>query len=675
MANKDSKKWLDIATDIAIGGINPYGLAGKKIFEAVLGKEINPSSLFTYEESGYYDDKPTSQIENLAKKSDATACYILGKRYSEGTDILKRDKEKAQYWFDRALSRIKRLNTSVISDKVGLIEWLLENENVQKASDVANSITSNYISAKAYELLYWKTQEEKYREEAIERLKATLSEGILQSSYELSDEKSELLFDGDEKKIKEVEDKARIELFNRLAELTIDDSKQKRHYLIGALKENSVDSRKRFNKVDEYVINCFDLAYEEMQEKISEASSQGDLSSDMTDMLFSSIDYNERQFIYFAKNQKALAGCYDESIPWVFTLDKYPKEIQFPAIGHPQPNTIYIAHPAKRGLYLPLENANTELFNDKVRDFERLSQCLGATEISFRSVKGQLVSEEQSKTHNIEVGGDYKEIGGNVGYNNRRDTSRKEGHENQLEKVRRFNPSKYPYVPNDVNWLSTDSEWKSLVKQRLEGNMLHYSMRISSKRTMAVTDTRMDEVKLAFKSFIANAHVNYSQQMEYSFQHEEETEWEINVTFKPLEEFKDIKGEDNIDQHDLNTNKASVETMQADLSRYTENERKYLDNLQDFFEDDAEITPREHKMLDRIRKSLGISEERAKELEMSLSAPQLTEDEQEYLDMYNDYASKGEITEKERRRLDKFASALGIVEDRIKDIEQLSKTD
>ena len=114
----------------------------------------------------------------------------MGKRYSEGTDILKRDKEKAQYWFDRALSRIRRLNTSVISDKVGLIEWLLENENVQKASDVANSITSNYISAKAYELLYWKTQEEKYREEAIERLKATLSEGILQSLYELSDEKS-----------------------------------------------------------------------------------------------------------------------------------------------------------------------------------------------------------------------------------------------------------------------------------------------------------------------------------------------------------------------------------------------------------------------------------------------------------------------------------------------------
>lgn len=88
-------------------------------------------------------------------------------------------------------------------------------------------------------------------------------------------------------------------------------------------------------------------------------------------------------------------------------------------------------------------------------------------------------------------------------------------------------------------------------------------------------------------------------------------------------------------------------------------------------EDDAEITPRERKMLDRIRKKLGISEERAKELEASLAKPQLTEDEQEYLDMYHEYAEKGEVTEKERRRLDKFAAAMGISAERVKEIEKV----
>ena len=107
-------------------------------------------------------------------------------------------------------------------------------------------------------------------------------------------------------------------------------------------------------------------------------------------------------------------------------------------------------------------------------------------------------------------------------------------------------------------------------------------------------------------------------------------------------------------------------------SSYNEAEQEYLDNIREFLEDDAEITSRERKMLDRIRQKLGISEERAKELEASLSKPKLTEDELEYLDMYHEYAEKGEVTEKERRRLDKFAAAIGISAERVKEIEKLA---
>ena len=112
-------------------------------------------------------------------------------------------------------------------------------------------------------------------------------------------------------------------------------------------------------------------------------------------------------------------------------------------------------------------------------------------------------------------------------------------------------------------------------------------------------------------------------------------------------------------------------TEQPNLPQYTANEKEYIDNIREFLDDDAEITPRERKMLDRIRQKLGISEERAKELEASLTKPQLTEDEQEYFDMYREYAEKGEITEKERRRLDKFAAAMGISGNRAKEIENL----
>lgn len=113
-----------------------------------------------------------------------------------------------------------------------------------------------------------------------------------------------------------------------------------------------------------------------------------------------------------------------------------------------------------------------------------------------------------------------------------------------------------------------------------------------------------------------------------------------------------------------------LEVINNNLTSYSSNEQEYLENLKEFIDDKTGITERERKMLDRIRQSLGISEERAVELEASLS-PKMTDDEKEYLDMYREYAEKGEILEKERRRLDKFAQALGIESGRIKELEHI----
>ena len=121
------------------------------------------------------------------------------------------------------------------------------------------------------------------------------------------------------------------------------------------------------------------------------------------------------------------------------------------------------------------------------------------------------------------------------------------------------------------------------------------------------------------------------------------------------------------DTHSFST---SVGASNTELSHSSNNETEYVEALKDFLED-GEISDRERRMLDRVRKSLGISEQRAAELETSLKTPQLTEDEQEYLDMYREYADEGEITEKARRRLDRFASALGISPERMKELESI----
>ena len=71
-----------------------------------------------------------------------------------------------------------------------------------------------------------------------------------------------------------------------------------------------------------------------------------------------------------------------------------------------------------------------------------------------------------------------------------------------------------------------------------------------------------------------------------------------------------------------------------------------------------------------MRKSLGISVKRAAELEDSLTpALQLTEAESEYLEEYKLCAAEGSITDSERRLLNRMRKTLGISDERAIEIE------
>jgi hypothetical protein len=110
---------------------------------------------------------------------------------------------------------------------------------------------------------------------------------------------------------------------------------------------------------------------------------------------------------------------------------------------------------------------------------------------------------------------------------------------------------------------------------------------------------------------------------------------------------------------------------QSDKSTCSDSEQEYLEELKDILSD-GEISPRERRLLDKIRVKLGISEERAQELEASLAKPQLTDDEQEYLDELRSFLEDdAEITPRERKMLDRIRQKLGISEERAKEIEKM----
>lgn len=108
----------------------------------------------------------------------------------------------------------------------------------------------------------------------------------------------------------------------------------------------------------------------------------------------------------------------------------------------------------------------------------------------------------------------------------------------------------------------------------------------------------------------------------------------------------------------------------ANHNNNTQQEQEYVELLKECLEEDNDISPRERRILEKLRVKLGISEIRAKELEEQLLVPQLTEDEQEYLEEYKTCLEEdGEISSKEKRLLEKLRIALGISEERCRTIE------
>lgn len=369
--------------------------------------------------------------------------------------------------------------------------------------------------------------------------------------------------------------------------------------------------------------------------------------------------YGERQFLLVVKSMDKIAGCFDrdENISWVFTQDQLPADLTFP-LGHPQANTLYIAHPAQKGLYLPFEGAEEKIFHEKVEEFCRLAQCLGAREISFRSLKGESVSEGLSSR--IAIGGDVGVKGCSIGADSRQSVSATRSSARQDEVGYSFvlQPTK-AYVPKDLAWLEIDKSWQTFVKQRLEGNLLSYTKKISSSETLNMSKSSAFGIKSSFNNLMLNINANYDVESDETFSHNRSTEWEILISFAPLEELRNGTEPPAPD--------VVPAVMPSGQDVLTAEEERYKEDVL-FILEDGEITETERKFLDRKRIKLGLSEEQAAKIE-AICIPSITDSEKEYLEIYKEIVGDTPLTDRKRRMLDREAESLGLSPERVRELE------
>ena len=394
---------------------------------------------------------------------------------------------------------------------------------------------------------------------------------------------------------------------------------------------------------------------------------------------FLELPYEERKLMVPVKSYSDLS----QSTLTVLNIKHLPA-INFP-IGHPIANQLYVGHPYLPSKYIPFENYELELLEDKIREFCHVMQYLGATEISIDSQNTLSSNNENTINQKANGGIDYKLASGNVEYKRDRNSKFFDDISKSISLHQTFTPKSTPCLPPNLVWYPNEPSWQRIYDQRMQGkfDINGHEERIETRKSQVIENSELKQISLEVKNLIIRANGSWEQSMEEKFEGHENAVLSINVKFAPLDSLKEQKSHVETIKEETTKAKNSLKGLFGNIkdkfihkeeqqSSNIDNEEEYLDTVRGCLEEDSVISPRERRLLNCIREQLGISEERAAELEASLMNSQLTEEEQEYLDEYKTCLKEdGEITPKTRRMLDRFRKSLGISEERVLEIEKM----
>ncbi len=339
----------------------------------------------------------------------------------------------------------------------------------------------------------------------------------------------------------------------------------------------------------------------------------------------------------------------------VIRMDNMPA-INFP-MGHPIANQLYVGHPLIPSRYIPFENYQLELVEDKVREFCMLAQSLGATEISIECLNSSASNESGRNKQDIsgEAGNKMLKGKGEYHQDNSRNMIDELSHKICIRQT--FTPCNKPLIPENMVWYEDEPSWQRLASQRMNGGLLSHEERIETRKSQMVDGRELTELKAEVNSLYVDMKMSISEEEEAKFTQQENAVLAIKVKFAPISK---LTGSEN-----TLSNTSSGISMSS-------SEEEYLAELKDILFD-GEISPRERRLLEKIRTQLGISESRAEELEASLLSPKLTPEEEEYLNEFRDIIAGGEISPRDQRFLEKLKIANNISEERAKELENMAR--
>ncbi len=351
--------------------------------------------------------------------------------------------------------------------------------------------------------------------------------------------------------------------------------------------------------------------------------------------------------------------------PFAFTLlpsAALGEQVTFPP-GHPRQKTLYIEHPYKPFTYLPYENHAERLFRDRLLELSYVLQCLGAEEVSIEAAAGSSKKARHELQEAIALEGRVGVHAAGGGWERDRRSGSERDASSALALNQRFDPQRKPFIPEDeLHWYAQEMGWQRVAQQRLSGELLEHEFTISSQETVRLSSEEREKLEGKFRNVVLGISGEVEEKRSGASVTSRANTWKVSVKFRPIELLEDA------------TPKAlPVEKdVQKETSLLLENEQEFVEVVQTCLNDEGTLSDDAERLIERWQARLDILPARAEELtQQVVQQSALTDDEREYLEEVEFCLSDdGVISASERRILERFAQKMGVSAERAAELEE-----
>ena len=250
---------------------------------------------------------------------------------------------------------------------------------------------------------------------------------------------------------------------------------------------------------------------------------------------FSKLPYHERKYLMPVRSLED----YELDAPDIqrFRISHIPEDVQFGEC-FPTINELYIAHPHKPGVYLPVSRYEHLLLRERIHEMSKVMMALGATEIrTIQNDESRSYSKEDSSSRTSGSVGVGRWTSGSGSYATGAEHARSAEQESEIVINFKNDPIKLPYIPKDLVWFNHENEWQQIAESRLNGNILEYELRLSSKQVNLVSDHERSNIEAQAKILLASGSFSRETSSSSIFKEETAKSTSILIKFKSRKDY------------------------------------------------------------------------------------------------------------------------------------------